>query len=576
MKGTEMFQSKFRKRVAPAIAIAASLTLLGACTSDTPDENATSTDTPKEGETSEAPKDGRPLVVWAGSQTPIAANFNPYSPTVLHAALGGVYETLFHFNKTTAGDPEAILGESAEFNEDGTELTIKIRQGVTWNDGTPFTVEDVIFSYTNDAAKPTYLKSAEKVDDSTVKLTFDGAQFTNEFALLGASYMVPKHVFEAESDLVAFTNADAPVGTGPYVLDVATDASYTLKANPTYWQDGKPVIQEVQYIGVDANNSAENLLRTGQIDWAAMFVPQPDSLTADGRLGYINTPMDPTVLYTCANVDLGCKGAQTDVAVRQALNLAVNRTEIKEKAFVGLTKEISPTFALLGRDDAWIADGVEKESPQSPNVAEARKILEDAGYAEGADGIYAKDGQRVSMELASVDGWSDYNSAAELIQAQAKEAGIEVKASKVTWDQFSDGRQTGNFELIMGGVVGTSVADPFQLYRDWFSGDYTKPVGEQLGAGQWNFTRYSNDVVTQAVKDAAGTNDEAAKKEAYAKIQKEIVNDLPYIPLVINATQTFYDQESFDGWPTEGDLYAFPPSWGSVSSGVILSNLTYK
>ncbi|MEK8226132.1 hypothetical protein NKG05_08730 [Oerskovia sp. M15] len=125
----------------------------------------------------------------------------------------------------------------------------------------------------------------------------------------------------------------------------------------------------------------------------------------------------------------------------------------------------------------------------------------------------------------------------------------------------------------MGGVVGTSVPDPFQIYRDWFSGEYTQPVGTQLESGEWNFSRYSNPTVDAAVQAAAATNDEAAKKAAYATIQTEITRDLPYIPLVINATQTFFDQEDFTGWPTEDDLYAFPPSWGSVSAGVVLSTI---
>ncbi len=79
-----------------------------------------------------------------------------------------------------------------------------------------------------------------------------------------------------------------------------------------------------------------------------------------------------------------------------------------------------------------------------------------------------------------------------------------------------------------------------------------------------------------AVEAAAATNDEAAKKAAYAEIQTEIVRDLPYIPLVINATQTFYNSKDFTGWPTEDNLYAFPPSWGSVASGYVLQQLTQK
>ncbi|WP_125772928.1 ABC transporter substrate-binding protein [Antribacter gilvus] len=515
------------------------------------------------------------LNVWAGSQTPITANFNPFAPTVLHGALGPVYETLFLYNKAGGGDPVPMLGETFEWNEDGTVLTVTVRQGVEWSDGEAFTVDDVVYSFTNEITKSTYLESAEATDDTTVVLTYSEPQFTNEFAILGGAWMLPEHVWSEKSVEEATTWAnETPVGTGPYTVDTVSEASYTLVANESYWQEGKPAVKSVRYLGIDANASAEDLLKSGDLDWAAMFVPDPEGIAAaGGPAGYVNTPQDPTVLYTCANAELGCAGPQTDVAVRQALNLALDRGTINEKAFVGLTGTISPTFALLGRDDQWIAPDVDKQSPQAADVDAATAVLEAAGYAKGADGIYAKDGAPVELELVSVEGWTDYNDAAKLIEEQAAAAGIKVTATTVTWQEFSDNRQSGNFQLIMGGVIGTSMADPFQIYRDWFSGEYTQPVGTQLEAGEWNFTRYSNPVVDAAVATAAAASDEQAKMAAYTEIQHEISRDLPYIPLVINATQTFYNDAEFTGWPTEDDLYAFPPSWGAVSAGYILANL---
>ncbi|MGV8846663.1 ABC transporter substrate-binding protein [Tessaracoccus sp.] len=568
-----MLLPKGRKRTISALALVSGLALFAAgC--GTP-----AAEKPSDGSSSKNPAAAaRPLVIWAGSQTPIVANFNPYSPTVLHAALGPVYETLFAYNKAKAEPPTPMLGESFEYSEDGTELTIKIRQGVKWNDGKDFTAEDVVYSFMNENNKPGYLEAADVVDESTVKLTFNSPSFTNEVGIMGSTFMLPKHIWEGVTDALVWANAE-PVGTGPYMVTATTDASYSLEANENYWQEGKPAVKSLQYIANDENTSAESLLKTGKVDYAAMFVPEPDALTADGRLGTINTPMDPTVLYTCSSVDMGCKGAQTDVAVRQALNVAINRGVIHEKAFVGLAGDISPTFALPGRDDKWVAEGMPATSPREADAAKAGEILEAAGYAKGGDGIYAKGADRVSMTLVSVSGWSDYNAAAELIAGQAKEAGIEVKAEMATWDGFAEARSTGNFELVMGGVVGTSVADPFQLYNDFFTTEKTAKVGAALevGAnGNWNIARYSNPVVDEAVRAAAATNDDAKKLEAYGIIQGEIVEDLPYIPLVINATQTFYDKESFDGWPTEDNLYAFPPAWGSVSAGVVLSSLTGK
>jgi peptide/nickel transport system substrate-binding protein len=518
----------------------------------------------------------RALRVWAGSQTPITANYNPFAPTVLHGALGPIYEPLFFFNKTADSEPVGMIGDSYEYNEDGTAITITIKPDLKWSDGEPLTAKDVAFSFNYDANNPegNGLVSAEATDDTTVVLTYDSAQYTTEFQRLGSTYILPEHIWADVTDFANFANEE-PVGSGPYVVDKTTSESYTLVANENYRDADELGIKKVQYIAVDNNQTAQDLLAAGKLDWTGMFIPNPDDVTANGAIDWINTPQDPTVLYTCSNAELGCTGPQTDVAVRQALNVAIDRGAIKDKAFVGLTGDISPTFALLPRDEKWVADEANAVSPQEANAAEAGKILEAAGYTKDGD-FYAKDGVPLELTLTSVDGWTDYNDAAKLIAEQAAAAGIKVNASTVQWQEFSDSRQSGDFQLIVGGVIGTSVADPFQIYRDWFGGtavESTGPVGEEIPAGRWNFSRYSNPTVDAAIQSAISTNDEAEKKALYGTIQTEIVRDLPYIPLVINATQTFYNTKDFTGWPTEDDLYAFPPSWGAIAAGYVLTQL---
>ena len=519
----------------------------------------------------------RTLRVWAGSQTPIEANYNPFAPTVLHGALGPIYEPLFFFNKTADTEPVGLIGDSYEYSDDGTQITVVIKEGLKWSDGEDLTADDVAFSFLYEANNPEAngLLSAEATDATTVVLTYDTPQYTTEFQRLGSSYILPEHIWSEVGDYMTFANED-PVGSGPYVVDNTTKESYTLVANPEFRGADELGVKKVQYIAVDNNQTAQDLLAAGELDWAGMFIPNPDSVTGNGKISWVNTPQDPTVLYTCSNADLGCTGAQTDVAVRQALNVAIDRGTIKDKAFVGLTGDISPTFALLPRDEKWVADSANEISPQSADAAEAGTILEAAGYVKGDDGFYAKDGAVVEMSLTSVDGWTDYNDAAKLIAEQAAEAGIKINVSTVQWQEFSDSRQTGQFELIVGGMIGTSVADPFQIYRDWFGGETvasTSAVGSEVPTGRWNFSRYSNPVVDEAIQAAIGTSDDAAKLELYGTIQDEIVRDLPYIPLVINATQTFYNSADYTGWSTEEDLYAFPPSWGAIAAGYILQQL---
>lgn len=519
----------------------------------------------------------RALRVWAGSTTPITTNYNPFAPNVLHGALGPIYEPLFFYNKTKDEEPIGLIGESFEYNEDGTQITVKIKPDLKWSDGKPLTAADVAFTFLYEANNPegNQLVSAEATDDTTVVLTYGIAQYTTEFQRMGSSYILPEHIWKDVDDFANFTNEE-PVGSGPYVVDKTTSESYTLVANENYRGADELAIKKVQYIAVDNNQTAQDLVTAGELDWTGMFIPNPDDATANGKIEWINTPQDPTVLYTCSNAELGCTGPQTDVAVRQALNVAVDRATIKDKAFVGLTADVSPAYTLLPRDEKWLTDDAYEVSPQEANVEEAASILEAAGYTKGSSGFYEKDGAPVELSLISVDGWTDYNDAAKLIAEQAEAAGIKITASTVQWQEFVDARQSGEFQLIVGGVVGTTIADPFQIYRDWFGGtevQSTSPVGTEIPPGRWNFSRYNNPTVDAAIQQAISTEDEAERKELYATIQDAIVNDVPYIPLVINATQTFYNTKDYTGWPTEENLYAFPPSWGAIAAGYVLTQI---
>lgn len=565
-----MFSATRWKRAVPVVLLAGSMALLAACGGGG-DKGG---DGDKAGGSE---KEGPSLVVFSGSQTPIVSNFNPYSPTLLPGTLGSIYEPLFFYNKAAATEPVPLLAESAEWADDGMSLDIKIRADVKWNDGKDLTVEDIIYSFTNDGVKMDYVDTAEKIDETTVRLNFNVPSFTNEYSLLGATYMVPQHVFGELDDLVTFANSETPVGTGPFMLDTLTDASYSVVANPAYWDEDRPGIQTVQYLGIDGNSSAESLFKAGQLDYSTMFVPDPTSLTGNGKLGYLlsSSPNIVTIL-TCSSVELGCTGAQTDKAVRQAFNLSINRDEINEKAYYGVASVAAPTFTKPGRDEKWLAEGMPEALPSGADVPGAKAILEKAGYALGSDGIYAKGGQRASFEMVSVEGWSDNNASVELLVSQAKQAGIEVKPDTVTLDQYTDMRQVGEFEMIFSAILGTPISDPFTIYRNTFSTAYTTPVGTSLEPSQTNFARYSNPIVDAAVAKASETNDEALKKAAYAEVQEQIVEDMPYIPMFHGGSQTFFNQEDFTGWPTEDDLYAFPASWDGVSAGYVISRLTYK
>lgn len=515
--------------------------------------------------------DASVLRVWAGSATPINHNFNPFAvDTAVHATYGAIYEPLFFFNQLSADAPTGLIGESYEYSEDGTVLTVTIKPDQKWSDGEPLTAEDVAFTFTYGSNVSEQLVSAEAVDDTTVVLTYREPQFTSASLTLGSTWIVPKHIWEGIEDFMGETNTE-PVGSGPYVVKSFTEAAYTVEANELF-RDGAPAVKEVQYLGLDSNQSSQDLLTTGRIDWVGQFIANPDAVTGTGDISTLNMQQDPTTIITCANAELGCVGPQTDAAVRQAIDVAIDRSAIREKAFAGLAGESSPSFMLLPRDEQWLSDPELTTSPQEPDTATAGEILEAAGYTKGADGFYGKDGTAIEIDLFSPDGWTDYNDAAKLISEQAAEAGIRINARTVSDAEYWTPISSGDFQMALYGLTQSLVADPYSNYHEYFAGTSTAKVGEDPLDGQ-NYSRYSNPAVDAAVAAAGATQDEATKKAAYATIQAEIARDLPYIPVVLNASQSFFNTEKFTGWPTDADLYAAPLPYLSAASAVVLTHL---
>ena len=516
--------------------------------------------------------DASVLRVWAGSATPINNNFNPFAvDTAVHATFGVIYEPLFLFNHLSADAPVGLIGDSYEYSEDGRTLTVTIKPDLQWSDGEDLTADDVAFTFGYGSNKSEQFVSAEATDATTVVLTYTEPQFTSAPLTLGSTYIIPEHIWADIDDFMAETNPE-PVGSGPYVLKSFSDAAYTVEANELF-RDGAPAVTEVQDLGLDSNQSSQDLLTSGKIDWVGQFIANPDAVTGAGDITTLNLQQDPTTITTCANADLGCEGPQTDPAVRQAINVAIDRATIADKAFAGLAGESSPSFTLQPRDAQWLSDPELATSPQTADAAEAGAILEAAGYSKDADGFYGKDGTAIEIYLFSPDGWTDYNDAAKLISEQAAEAGIRINARTVSDAEYWTPIQSGDFQMALFGLTQSLVADPYSNYHEYFAGPSTVKVGESPLDGQ-NYSRYSNPAVDAAVLAAGATQDVATKQAAYATIQAEIARDLPYIPVVLNASQSFFNTEKFSGWPSEGDLYAAPLPYLAVANAVVLSHLT--
>jgi peptide/nickel transport system substrate-binding protein len=517
-----------------------------------------------------------PLVVYTGGSGDIQPIFNPYLPGSQGGG-GTIFEPLFFYNTVRSEAPRPRLGESFSWNDDGTELSITLRSGVKWSDGQPFTAKDVVFTLNMitkyKALNGTgYQGKAAATDDTHVVIKFDEPAFVDGPQVLGRIWIVPEHKWKDFPD-PRKEQVREPVGTGPYMVDELKPQAYTMKANPSYW-GGEPAVKKIRTLSLSGNQSGATALKAGQIDWQTGPVPGIANVE-QSYPGYklIITPVNQMVLDTCANADLGCKGPQTDPAIRQAIYYAVNRTQLNALAFEDTSAEISPSMGLVQRDQAIISSKLRnKVAPMQPDAARAQQILESAGYAKDADGIYVKDGKPAKLTLKTVAGWTDYITAADTLSQQLAKAGIKVTAQQLSYNEWADARGRGDFELMLDSLYQGPAADPFYVYSYFYSTDSTDKVGATPGA---NFSRFSDPDVDKAIAELKKINpsDTAARQPYFDTIQTRIEQSMPYIPLLTQGTINIYNAKRFTGWPTKEDLYAFPAAWQSPDGSEIYLRL---
>lgn len=515
------------------------------------------------------------LIAYTGQSGDYQINFNPYSPTKI-GGLGTIYESLFFVTNANTNDFQPLLGTEYTWNAEGTQLDVTLREGVTWSDGEAFDADDVVFTFDlirNTPAINTggFNGEVTKVDATHVSIAFPEPAFVTGPEVLGKTFIVPEHIWK-DVDPTADVMSE-PVGTGPYVLGEFKPQAFTLTANEDYW-DGAPAVQSVRYLSLSGNTAGVDALAAGTIDWQTGPVPDLENVSKNYP-GYdaITVPMNQMALLSCSDAELGCEGPQTDPAVRQAIYYAIDRDQLNALAFQGTASEMSPTFALVPAQEQFISpDVAEPVAPAKPDLDKVDEILTSAGYEKGADGMYAKDGVPLDLTVEVVTGWTDYITAIDTMSQQLKAAGIGLSASQSSWNEWTDKKGKGTYQLAIDSLGQGAVSDPYYLYNNFFSSANTAEVGESAPV---NVARFSDPAVDEALAVLKRTDpeDTAARQEQFDVIQQAIVEDMPYIPILTGGTTSEFNAEKFTGWPTEDDMYAFPAVWASPDNAEIFKAL---
>ncbi len=445
--------------------------------------------------------------------------------------------------------------ENGGLAEDGKSVTWKLKQGVQWHDGKPFTADDCMFTwdYARDPATAAITSGSfknvmvEKLDQFTVRVRFATPQPFWADTFTGVNGMIiPKHLFEP------FTGAKSrdaptnltPVGTGPYLFKSFTPGDLiTADINPNYHQPNRPYFDRIELKGGgDAVSAARAVLQTGEYDFASNMQVEDEILLRLEKAGKgrVLFNLSGNVEHIQCNfsdpwteVDGERSSAKsnhpilTDPAVREALALLVDRDSV-QKYIYGRTGVATANYL---NNPARFAS---KNTSYEFNVAKASEVLEKAGWRTASDGVRAKDGKRLKFVFQTTIN-QPRQKTQEIVKQACQKAGIEIEIKSVvssvyfssdianpdTYPHFSADLQMYNY--------GPVQPDPGVWLQFFLSTESTGKANKWQGR---NITRWRNPAWDDLYHAAQATLDPIKRAAMFIELNDIVVNQRVVIPIV--------------------------------------------
>ena len=438
---------------------------------------------------------------------------------------------------------------------DGKEVVWKLKQGVKWHDGKPFTADDVVFTweYAKDPATAAYTTGSytdikvQKIDDHTVKVIFAAPTPFWADAFVGVSgQILPKHHF---ADYIGAKSRDAPanlkpVGTGPYKFtdfkpgDILTGerfADYHIKNQPHF------DTLEIKG-GGDAVSAARAVLQTGEYDYAWNLQVEDEVLKRmeTGGRGKISAVVSGDIEFIILNttdpwteVDGERSSVKTkhptlsDPKVREAINLLIDRDSV-QKFIYG--RGGTATASFVNAPEMFKSKKLKYEF----SVEKANKILDDAGYKRGADGIREKDGKKLKyVYQTSINAPRQKTQA--IIKQACQRAGIDLELKSVTASVFfsSDVANPDTYTKLYVDIEMYTTTqpqpDPERFLNQFASWEIANKENKWLGR---NVSRYSDPAADEAYKAAQKELDPAKRAALLIKVNEIFCEANVILPLL--------------------------------------------
>ncbi len=526
------------------------------------------------------------------------ANFNWLTPGTkrMHGAHQTMWEPLFILNYATGNiDPWLATGFSA--NEDSSEFTITLREGVEWSDGEAFNADDVMFTVnmalTNEEISSreastvrAQVASIEKVDDLTVKMTLNAPNprfIVENFGvrIFGSFLIMPEHIWNGEDPATFAFNP--PIGTGPYTFTSATTSRAIWDRNDDWWgaktgfQD-LPAPQRVIFLESGGAESRAQLMATNQLDAAQnVSVGTFEAIKAQNPAvtawysDYPYAAADPCARQLEINTTIA---PWDDPNMRRAVNHIIDRTQIVNIATEGATVPSRTMFAQYGSMSPFIDAVVEAGYELSPtaDVAAGQALIEAAGYTKGSDGIYEKDGEDLAVKIHVNSASTEYTATIDVIVEQLNRAGIAASSVPVENGVFwGEVLPFGAYEMSYSWLSCGSVNEPWASMGRYTVKDVV-PVGER-SPGFNNTARWDSEAAvaySEIVDSMAGLPlGDPSKPGLVAEAYQYLDAEMPFIPLVQSFKLLPMNTTYWTGWPSNDNNYNHPFFWWNSTHQII-------
>ena len=483
-----------------------------------------------------------PLVVLIdndeGPITPV--NFNTFIGFWMS---GWVYDSLY--TRSPELEPIPWLATDATASEDGLTWQITLRDDVTWHDGEPFTVDDVIFSYNFllDAGRAPNLAAIDSMEASgeyalTIRLSQPVPFFLNEG--LAGYFIMPEHIWADQEPVSGeLSQFQGMIGTGAYTLEeIIPGESYTFQANPDYFK-GEPTVPTIIAKVVTDRTQQFNQLRTDAAQAVLSAVPpaQVEQLAGDAEIDIAQgSDFFNYVFYTN-----GSRPPFDQAVVRQAIARAIDSATLVE--VVLLEQGVELPLSWYHPDLPW---SIEIPNEYDPDAA--RALLDDAGLTDSdGDGIREFEGQPMSYEVLCDTNNTVEVRATELITEWLADVGIEASQNcldidtsvALIWPNFVAVPDPDYDMAIWGWSSGT------QFQRGFLRGLLHSDFG---GVGWGNLTGVADPELDALMDEYVATPDSERTEVLNVAIQERLAENLPWIPLMSPGGNFAYRSGSYDQW----------------------------